>query len=111
MGIALGGVTSLVSIVTIGQVWATCDVGGNASTHSLSLLFLVPFIWFAAAVPWVVLYGALGRHHRGAALAAGLLFSAWFAWFLVTWLGTMDSYPDPLCPGNVPPWWPSFIPA
>src|SRR5690349_16836638 len=55
-----------------------------------------------SAVPWVVLHGTLGRRHPTAAPAAGLVFSVWFTWFLVTWLGMADSSPAPLCPGNVP---------
>ncbi|MEU0949912.1 hypothetical protein ABZ379_45730 [Streptomyces canus] len=77
----------------------------------MTLLFLAPLIWVAAAVPWVVLHSILGRRHRRTALMAGLIFTLWFTWFLVTWLGMPNSYPAPLCPGNVPPWWPSFIPA
>lgn len=77
----------------------------------MTLLFLAPLIWIAAAVPWVVLHGTLGRRHRGSALTAGLVVTVWFTWFVVTWIGIVDSYPDPQCPGNVPPWWPSFIPA
>ncbi|MFE9674556.1 hypothetical protein ACFYO5_10590 [Streptomyces sp. NPDC006259] len=44
-------------------------------------------------------------------MTAGLIFTLWFTWFLVTWLGMPDSYPAPRCPANVPPWWPGFIPA
>lgn len=77
----------------------------------MTLLFLAPLIWIAAAVPWVILHSTLGRRHRRTALTAGLIFTLWFTWFLVTWLGMPDTYPAPLCLGNVPPWWPSFIPA
>ncbi|MFC9112018.1 MULTISPECIES: hypothetical protein [Streptomyces] len=50
------------------------------------------------------------RRSRGAALTAGVLFTLSFTWFVVTWLG-MPDYPAPYCPGNVPSWWPAFLPA
>ena len=109
-GVLFGGLTAVVSVPTIGRAWAACDVGSNAA-NSMSLLFLAPLIWIAAAVPWVSFHGTLGRRHRLAATTAGLAFTLWFTWFLVTWLGMPDSYPAPVCPANVPPWWPSFLPA
>lgn len=97
LGVVFGGLTSLASIVAIGQTWAACDIGVNAGANSLTLLFLGPVIWVAAAIPWVVLYGTLGRRHRGVALTAGIVFTIWFTWFLITWLGIPDSYPHPRC--------------
>ncbi|MFI5963978.1 hypothetical protein ACIA8J_17575 [Streptomyces asoensis] len=77
----------------------------------MTLLLLAPLMWIAAATPLIILLSTLGRRHRRTALAAGLVFTLWFTWFAVTELGMPDSYPAPLCPGNVPPWWPGFIPA
>lgn len=111
LGILFGGLSSGVSVTAIGRVWAACDVGVNAAADTMSLLLLLPLAWITAAVPWVVLYGTLGRRRRGAALTAGLVVTVWFTWFLVTWLGVADPYPDPRCPGNVPPWWPGFVPT
>ncbi|MDT0395972.1 MULTISPECIES: hypothetical protein [Streptomyces] len=111
VGILLGGGTSVVSTVAIGQVWAACDVGAGSAANSSTLLLLAPLFWFATAIPLAVLYGVVAGRHRRAALAAALLLAVCCAWFLVTWLGVLDSYPDPVCPGNVPPWWPEFIPA
>lgn len=110
LGVVFGGLIALVSTVAIGNAWAACDVG-NGPADGMTLLLLGPLIWVAAAVPWALLRGTLGRRHRGAALVVGLVFTLWFTWFLVTWLGMPDSYPAPSCPGNVPPWWPGFIPA
>lgn len=109
-GALFGGLTAIVSVVAIGRAWAACDIGSGPA-NGMTLLFLAPVIWIAAAVPWLVLHGTLGRHHRGAALTAGLVFTLWFTWFLVTWLGLPDTYPAPVCPGNVPPWWPGGIPT
>lgn len=111
-GVLFGGLAAAVSVVAIGRAWAACDVGGGG--NGITLLLLTPVIWVAAAIPWLVLHGTLGRRgrrHRGAALAVGLVFTLWFTWFLVTWLSIPDSYPAPLCPGNVPPWWPDFLPT
>ncbi len=111
LGVLVGGLTAVVTVTATGRAWAACDVGGDAGANSMTLLFLAPLIWMATAVPWVMLHSTLGRRHRRTALTAGLVFTLWFSWFLVTWLGMPDSYPTPLCPGNVPPWWPGFIPA
>ncbi|GAA5022663.1 hypothetical protein GCM10023335_54730 [Streptomyces siamensis] len=110
-GVLFGGLTAVVTIAAIGRAWAACDIGVNAAANSMTLLFLAPLIWIATTVPWVILHSTLGRRHRRTARMAGLIFTLWFTWFLVTWLGMPDSYPAPFCPGNVPPWWPSFIPT
>lgn len=110
-GTFFGGLASVVSISAIGRIWTACDIGVNAAADSMTLLLLAPLIWIGVAIAWVVLCRTLGRRHPGAALTAGLVFTVLLTWFLVTWLGVADSYPAPRCPGNVPPWWPSFIPT
>ncbi|MFI2436151.1 hypothetical protein [Streptomyces sp. NPDC018693] len=60
------------STVVIAKVWETCDTGVNASANSLTLLFLVPVIWPAAALHWLVVHGALGGRWPAVALAAGV---------------------------------------
>jgi hypothetical protein len=109
-GVLFGGLTAVVCTAAIGSAWAACDIG-NGVTNGMTLLFLAPLIWFAAVVPWMLLHSTVGRRHRRTAHTAWLIFALWFTWFLVTWLGLPTTYPAPLCPGNVPPWWPSFIPA
>ena len=78
------------------------------------LVFGLPVLWvvncgvFGAAFavvpgarwPWRVL-GAL----------AGLLALTLLAWVPFAWQGTPADYPDPFCPANVPPWWPSWLPV
>lgn len=110
LGVLVGALTAVVSTPAIGSAWAACDIG-NGVTNGMTLLFLAPLIWIAAAVPWGIPHSTLGKRHRRTALTAGLIFTLWFTWFLVTSLGMPHSYPAPLCPDNVPPWWPSFIPA
>ncbi|MCO4700300.1 hypothetical protein LRR80_06405 [Streptomyces sp. RO-S4] len=101
----------MVSVAVIGRAWAACDVGPGSAANNVTLLFLAPVVWAAAAIPCAVLYGALARRRRRTALTAVVLLSLSFTWFLVTWLGMPDGYPAPYCPGNVPPWWPAFLPA
>ncbi|NUS25451.1 MAG: hypothetical protein HOV92_14690 [Streptomyces sp.] len=110
-GILVGGLTAAVSVAAIGSAWAACGVGGGAAANGMTLLVLTPLIWIAAALPWIVLHSTLGRRHSGAAWATGLLFTLCLTWSLVTWLGMPNSYPAPLCPDNVPPWWPRLLPA
>ncbi|MGW1675343.1 hypothetical protein [Streptomyces sp. NPDC002324] len=109
-GVLFGGLTAVVSLTAVGRAWAACDVGSGPA-DVMTLLLLAPFVWIAAAAAWTVPYGTLGRRRPGAALAVGLVLALVSSWFLVTWLGMPDGYPDPVCPGNVPPWWPGFIPA
>ncbi|MCT9004006.1 hypothetical protein [Streptomyces rhizosphaerihabitans] len=111
LGALLGVPTSLVAVLVIGRVWASCGIGVNASANSLSLLLVAPVVWIGTAASWTLVHGAIGRFGRGAVVAVGVLFNLWFLWYVVTALGTMGSYPDPVCPGNVPPWWPGFVPA
>ncbi|SNX55968.1 hypothetical protein SAMN06272735_0405 [Streptomyces sp. TLI_55] len=54
---------------------------------------------------------AIGKAWATCDTGNGAAANAMTLLFLMTWLGMPDSYPDPLCPGNVPPWWPGFIPA
>ncbi|MET8413670.1 hypothetical protein ABZV34_37550 [Streptomyces sp. NPDC005195] len=102
-GVFFGGLTAVVTIAAIGRAWAACDIGSSAGANGMTLVVLAPLIWIAATVPWVILHNTLGRRHRRTALMAGFIFTLWFIWFLVTWLGMPDSYPAPFCPGNVPP--------
>ncbi|MEQ8146239.1 hypothetical protein [Streptomyces sp. OP7] len=110
-GVLFGGLTSVVSVAVIGRAWAACDVGSGSAANSVTLLFLAPLVWVAAGIPCGTLYGALARRGRGTALTAGVLLALSFTWLLVTWLGMPDDYPAPYCPGNVPPWWPVFLPG
>ncbi|MFJ6083929.1 hypothetical protein ACIQI8_21260 [Streptomyces sp. NPDC092369] len=110
-GVLVGGLTAVVSIGLVGRAWAACGIGSGAAANAMTLLFLAPLIWIAAALGWVILHRTLGRRHRRAALVAGLVLTLWFTWFLATWLGMPNSYPAPSCPGNVPPWWPGFLPV
>lgn len=72
--VLFGGLTAVVTVAATGRAWAACDIGINAAANSMTLLFLAPLIWIAAAVPWVILHSTLGKRHRRTALTAGLIF-------------------------------------
>jgi hypothetical protein len=110
LGALLGVPTTLIAIVAMGHIWSSCDVGVNNSANALALMMVAPVIWFAAAVAWAVVYGVIGRFHRRAAMVVAAAVNVWFLWFLIAHFGADATYPDPICPGNVPPWWPGFIP-
>jgi hypothetical protein len=109
-GALLGIPTTLVAIIAIGNIWSACDVGVNASADSFSLAVIAPPVWILTVFFWTLIYGWLGRYNRKMAAAFGMAFNLWLLWFLVARIGTLGSYPDPACPGDVPPWWPDFIP-
>ncbi|GII27189.1 hypothetical protein Pmi06nite_06310 [Planotetraspora mira] len=111
VGGLVGVPTTLITIFVIGHMWSSCNVGVNAGANSLTLILFAPIIWLASALSWLILYGAIGRFNHGVAIMFGIVFNLGLLWFLVAHFGAMESYPDPICPGNVPPWWPSFIPV
>jgi hypothetical protein len=115
VGALIGGPAAYGGAALLGHGWAACDVGINASASSFTLLFFVlPFMWVVNSVLFGLVFAAVSgatwpRKVRGVlvALAAVVLF----AWFLFAWQGTPSDSPDPRCPGGVPTWWPSWIPA
>lgn len=63
---------------------------------------------------FVIIHAALSGETRGRqllALAAGTAAVLVLGVELFAWQGTPVAYPDPICPGNIPPWWPSWIPT
>lgn len=111
VGALLGVPTSLLVVFVIGNMWASCDVGVNASANSGALVLIAPFVWGATVFSWVAVYGAVGRVRRWVAVLLGVLVNLGLMWFFIAWLGVLDSYPAPVCRGNIPEWWPAFIPV
>jgi hypothetical protein len=97
------------------HAYAACDVGINASANGSTLLFIgLPVMWVLNAVVFgAVLARVSGPTWRRRALGvpAALAALVFVAWLLFAWQGTPSDYPDPICPSNVPPWWPSWIPV
>ena len=77
----------------------------------MTLLFLAPLLWIAAAVPWVILHSTLGRRQRRTALVAGLVFTLCSPGSLSH--GSECPTPTPPRFARAPshPGGPSFIPA
>ncbi|MFF4908402.1 hypothetical protein ACFY2T_26460 [Streptomyces sp. NPDC001260] len=108
--VGAGGVAAGATVWTVAQVWRTCDVG-NGSANGAVLLLLLPVLWGVFAALWTAVLRAFGAGRRTGAVAAALCVSVGLAWALVSWVGVLDSYSAPVCPGNVPPWWPEVIPV
>ncbi|KQX54737.1 hypothetical protein ASE09_32150 [Streptomyces sp. Root66D1] len=109
LGTAVGLALALPAAMLLGRAWNACDVGVNNAANSGFLLWLfVPGLWTILLLVWVVV-GALLRGRpvlHAVALAVTLIGVVWCAISLF-WEGAAT----PPCPGGVPPWWPSLIPA
>lgn len=110
--------TSLGEVALALQSWAACDVGINATANSLSMMYLgLPLLLICNAVVAAMVRWATGRVFRSSRRrrlwmrvtpALALAFVAYVVWAIVI---TDASYPGPICPGNVPPWVPAWVPS
>lgn len=114
LGILVSGAAAYGLVVLVGHAFAACDVGINAGANSLVLQFVLPVLWVVNLVLFGVVYSVVSGptwQRKVVGLLAALFAVVLMAWLLFAWLGTPSGYPDPICPSNVPPWWPSWIPA
>lgn len=109
----LGAAVALFSAVSTAVLavrsWNACDVGVNNAANRVFLLWLfIPGLWTVLLLVWVAVGALLGNRPllHALALTVTLLGVAWCA-ISIFWEGI----PTPQCPGGVPHWWPSFIPA
>lgn len=105
-----GGVAAGVTVYAVAATWHACDVG-NDSANGLILLVLFPVLWGVFAALWSAVLRLFGATARAGAIALAVCVSVGLVWGLISWIGVLDSYPAPVCPGNVPPWWPDIIPV
>ncbi|RIQ11799.1 hypothetical protein [Jiangella rhizosphaerae] len=112
-GVVVGGVVALALAGLISRAHADCDVGLNAGANLLAVLMVLPVVWGLHAAAFAAASAGVGRVTRRApaGLVAGALTVVLLAWLLFAWVGTPSDYPDPICPANVPPWWPSWLPV
>lgn len=110
MGAVSGILTAAGSVLLIGAMWSSCDVGVNSSANSMVLIFLLPVVWLLTAVVWTVVHGAVGRFGRTAATICAVAANLWLLWFVTSAVGGMD-YPSPSCPDGIPAWWPVYVPV
>lgn len=98
--------------------WAACDVGINASANFISIVFLGLPLLLAGnglvaagtlwATGWVTRSSRWRRRWMRVTPALALTVVAYAVWAVMI---TDASYPDPVCPGNIPPWVPSWVPS
>jgi hypothetical protein len=106
----LGGAFGL--IVLTSRAWQACQVDIGGVGNGATLLFAgVP----VAVVVNVVLFNLVYRFSRMrksyTAMLAACVAIAIADLALFSWAGTPTFVPAPVCPANVPPWWPSSIPT
>lgn len=118
ISLVAGVVTSRTINSTVTRSWHDCGVAGAGEGLTL-LLLLVPNIALVALWWGVIL--RIGRRLQGKAphmlrsslmLLVCLLGSFGFLWFMMFLLHDPgQSAHIPVCPpGNIPPWWPSWLP-
>lgn len=112
-GIMLGGAAAVGLVSLASRVFAACDVGLNAGATSMALTIVLPILWGLNVAVFVAAFAVVRAttRRRSAAVGAGLVALVLVAWLLIAWQVTPADYPDPICPANVPPWWPSWIPV
>lgn len=91
-------------------IWHSCDVG-NGSADGAVLFFCFLLTRSALSSQWGVTLKMLGGKSIAGACAVAFCAAAGICWGLIAWIGVLDSCPAPVCPGNIPPWWPGFVPA
>jgi hypothetical protein len=112
VGILLGIPFGFAVRVVVGAAWATCGIGSEATGGTLPLVALtVPVTLLAVGGATVVLAVSGPRHPVfGATLTMLALLLA--MWLLLALVATPAGQPDPVChPGNVPPWFPDWLPV
>ncbi|MFJ9726267.1 hypothetical protein ACIRP3_26265 [Streptomyces sp. NPDC101209] len=105
-----GGAAAGVTVWAVGATWRACDVG-STSANGMILLLSFPVLWGVFAALWSAVLRLFGAERRSGACAVAACASVALVWGLIAWIGVLDSYPAPVCPGNVPPWWPEIIPV
>ena len=115
LGVLVGGPAAYGLLTVVGHAYAACDVGINASANGFALLFIgLPVIWVVNAVVFGTVFARVSGptwRRRALGVVAAMAALVFLAWLLFAWQGTPSGYPDPICPSNIPPWWPSWIPV
>ncbi|MBB6565840.1 hypothetical protein HPO96_17810 [Kribbella sandramycini] len=111
LAIVVGGGAAFGLVVITSRSWKECkvDVAGSVP-NGLTLLFLgLPLALIVNLVLFTIVY-----RYAGKALFMGLIAAAIAIAIadlaLYSWQGTPAASPG-ICPGNVPPWWPEWIPT
>ncbi|MFH9546926.1 hypothetical protein ACIBAH_15820 [Streptomyces sp. NPDC051445] len=105
-----GGTVAGATVWVVAGMWRSCDVG-NGSANGPVLLFCFLLIWALISSLWGLVLKFLGPRGMKWAYVVAICASVGMAWGMIAWIGVLDSYPSPICEGNVPPWWPDIIPV
>ncbi|MGW2051525.1 hypothetical protein ACWCPF_41250 [Streptomyces sp. NPDC001858] len=95
-----GGIAAGATIWVVANIWASCDVGGGANGGILLFCFLPT--WWAFSSLWSMIFRVLAGKSAAWAFAVAFCISVVLSWGLIAWIGILDSYPAPICPGNIP---------
>ena len=109
--LSAGGVVAGATVWVVARIWDTCDVGVNGSANAGVPLFCSLAMWGVFSVLWGLVLTLLGGRGAGKAYAVAIIAGVVVAWGTIAWIGVLDSYPAPVCPGNVPSWWPGLLPV
>ena len=115
LSVVVGGAAGFGLVVLTSRAWKACDVVINSVGNGPTLLFVgVP----VAGVVNIVLFSVvfrLSRSGKGSAFLMPFLAAAIAITIadlaLFSWAGTPAASAAPICPANVPPWWPPWIPT
>lgn len=119
LGLLAGGPAAFGLVILISRAYDACDVGANNAANATFLLFVAfPLLALVNAAVFGIVFATMSARvagpvwrRRAPAVLPALLAVLVLAWLLFAWQGTPADYPAPLCDSNVPPWWPSWIPA
>ncbi|WP_327315231.1 hypothetical protein [Streptomyces sp. NBC_01235] len=108
--LSAGGIAAGATVWVVANIWRSCDVG-NGSANGAVLLFCFLMTWGVLSSIWGSIFKVLGGKSIAWAYGVAICATVGISWGLIAWIGILDSYPAPVCPGNVPPWWPDFVPV
>jgi hypothetical protein len=112
--IVVGPALSLAVAFVLLRAWSDCQAGWPA-INELGMLFLTPIIAASLTLIFAVVAILFGRSHPRCAAAVAFLVAilvayAWLAATLPSEARGLEPDHPGVCPGNVPPWWPSWLP-
>jgi hypothetical protein len=111
LAVVVGGGAAFGLVVITSRAWKTChvDVAGDVP-NGLTLLFLgLPLALIVNLVLFTVVFRYSSKTFLMSFVAAAIAIAiADLALF--SWQGT-PAAASGICPGNVPPWWPTWLPT
>ncbi|MFC0624186.1 hypothetical protein [Kribbella deserti] len=114
--LVIGGGAGFGLLTLTRRAWDTCNVQINDVGNGVTLLFVgLPVAMVVNMVLFNVVFRISQRGKAGGKffkpLLAALIAIAIADLALFSWAGTPAWLPSPLCPANVPPWWPTSLPT